>query len=243
MYEWVKLAIISGVAIWFCAHSAAIAQNTPPADNDDSYKLPMYVPKVALPNNGKKIIFNDDSGDNDEIYNMPKHAAPAAGTSAAAAPVVPKASGQAQQNYEEQYKQYQEQMKDYNQKMEEYKKQLDAQQKQSQNPPVVDNDATYELPGQYSKVKQAVKPPAKYVPPKVKVQAQPAPVAAQPAPQPARQAAAPAQQIQPQQQPVQSQYQAPAAIQYNQKYNYSDQYDRAPPASSSSGGSMPSYYY
>lgn len=198
----------------FCAHLPAVAQNALPADNDDSYKLPLFVPKAALPKDGGKVIFDDKAGDNDEIYSLPKRAALKPSDAAPAAG----GDAQGQKSYSQQYEEYQQQMKLYNEQMVEYKKQLAAQQ----TPQTGDNDTSYVLPGQYSDTKKTVKPPH-VAAAKPKPQPAPPPTQAQPAPQ----------------QPVQ-QYKAPPAIQYNQKYNYSDQNDRAP---STTGNDMPNYYY
>lgn len=43
-----------------------------PADNDETYTIPTYIPKVSIAKRPKKIIFEDDGFDNDAVYMMPK---------------------------------------------------------------------------------------------------------------------------------------------------------------------------
>ncbi len=223
-----KLAVITPVAIIIYAHAVSAQASPPPADNDDSYKLPLFVPKVAQPTGGKVVFDSASGGENDEIYSLPKRAAakpsalsPAAGPAAA------------QKNYDQQYQEYQRQMQLYNEQMVEYKKQLATQQQQESQAPG-DNDTTYVLPGQYMPAKKGAKPKPVAVKP---------PVAAQPAIQPAAAAPVQAQQpapvaAQPQPQPKQA---PAAAAQYNQRYNYSDENERG--SSGQTNSAFPNYYY
>lgn len=218
--SFLKLPIIPVVAILISTAASAAENNIPHADNDDSYKLPLFIPKVAQAKTDK-VMFGHENAENDEIYSLPKRAAlkpsnisPAAGTGEADAQ---------KKAYNKQYEEYQQQMKLYNEQMAEYKKQLAIQQQlQSQAPG--DNDSTYVLPGQYQPAKKNVKPKPTAPKPQVAPVSAPAQVTAPQQTQPA----APA--------PAQPRYQAPAA-QYNQKYNYSDE---ARPAHNADN--YPNYY-
>lgn len=207
-----KLAIIPSLAIMFCSSALADTRRVP-ADNDDSYKLPMFVPKVAQPQAGQKVMFEDDSRGNDEIYSLPKRSA--------VKPMTPAETDKAMKKYAKEYEEYQRQMQQYNEEMVEYKKKLAAQQQQATQsaPPSGDNDASYILPGQYMPALKDAKPRQRTI-------------SASPAPSQAPAAAAPT--------PAQAPAVAPAAAQYNQRYNYSDQSERQDRAKHQS---YPSYYY
>ena len=129
--------IISSALIAAIFAVSAFAQNAPHHDNDDDYKLPTYVPKVAQPNAPSKVIFQDDGAGNDEMYSMHTKAAKA---SPAAAPV----QQQAQPQYQQSIPAYQPQVQQYQPRA-----QQQAQPQQYRQAPA-DADTYYRLPDQYS---------------------------------------------------------------------------------------------
>lgn len=232
-----KLSIVLSAAITFAGAAIADDARRPPADNDETYKLPIFVPKAALPKNAKKINFNDNGSDNDEMYSITP-AAPAPAKQATQAAPAAGTAATSQEQYQQQMVEYQKQLEVYNQQMAEYKKQLELQQQGKASP--TDNDSSYVLPGQYSKVKKQITPAKN--PPRQTPQEQPA---QQYQPPVAQQYQAPAQQYpSPQPQAAQPQQAPPTAAHYNQRYNYSDQYDSSPKGEKGTdGGYMPNYYY
>ncbi|PIR34471.1 MAG: hypothetical protein COV36_00680 [Alphaproteobacteria bacterium CG11_big_fil_rev_8_21_14_0_20_44_7] len=87
----ILIAVLAFQSMISFSYSAA-EQRRAPQDNDSSYTIPRYIPKVAIPKRPEKIIFENNGQDNDAVYMLPKKTP----SKAALKPVAPPAQAQPQ---------------------------------------------------------------------------------------------------------------------------------------------------